>query len=76
LPSAERAEKAELKSTYRTRDQIIDELRKEYRKLYGKSGESNEGEMIWVIDPKGQKGKIPKRNLERALKLGYKEYEG
>jgi len=37
-----------------------------------KSEKSDKDEMIAVISPTGVKGKIPKANLEKALKKGYK----
>lgn len=33
-------------------------------------------EEIWVISPAGKRGRIPKSDLEKALKKGYKLFEG
>lgn len=75
LPSARRAERQEIKSKYRSDDELITELKSQYRKIHGDQ-QADGDELIPVLDPNGKKVRIKRKDLGRALQRGFKEFEG
>lgn len=76
LPSARRAERMELKSKYRTDDELIADLKVQYRKIHGDQQQASPEELIYMLDPSGKRVRIKRKDLQRALQQGFKEFEG
>lgn len=73
LPSLRRSDSDNFVT--RTDKERISELEAQYDQIY-KTEAPVEDELIWVVDPQGKRGRVPKSKLEKALQQGYKLFEG
>lgn len=64
-------------STKKSDDDVVKGLEQIYQRI-SKPADSTpvQEEMVWVTDPSGKKGQIPKKNLDKAIKRGFKLFEG